>query len=590
LSARRARAMRPPHFSKEEAGEVIVERCRQMQVNNVDADDFEKHAPDWLKKIVSHSSIQHHLLGDVFWSFNARSSAPSNIQISAYDLSYLAFALRKFTLTRVDGKTGQIISVRDFDDIFQLRATFISDYDHYCSDASSDDNRLRISLEQRMPCNSVAESLRPHLIPPVVKDVLQDVIGTRGLEFHEQHMEEFYRALLYEPDKTVSEFPPQMCKNLENYIKLRDAAHSGPSDQALSNFELLSCCCIFQFASRFAKHQDELQNPTPAPSIDALAQPLPHRARSYEDLNFDLDFVHSRRDSMALDERKNKDDLDDSELLISDSRQHPNAAASVYDLKSEIQKLRAYLKELYRAIVSLHNSLRYWDKKDAAEKFARLQRVLLEHKDLLFYGHNDRRQMNDRLKHDISALAFQVLRHMILETEYFKDVRQSIDAFVENFNNSLLRENEKNAVQPSYEMFDKLCKAVALEQLHFVFDILEATQGADFGFCAGMEAQPPSAPLGAAAPAANAGVAERALEQTSSAGVAAAVADNAVYTWLDLKGTVLSVALANEKEADLQKYQPRQLIYNRLCSFACALQRRFHPTCCNSFGRLTIAP
>jgi hypothetical protein len=156
--------MWPPHFSKEEAGEVIVEWCRQMQVNNVDADAFEKDAPDWLKKIVSHSSIPHHLLGDVFWSFNARSSAPSNIQKSAYDLSYLAFSLRKFTLTRVDGKNGKTesISVRDFDDIFQLRATFISDYDHYCSDASSEKNRLRISLEQRLPCNSVAESLRPH--------------------------------------------------------------------------------------------------------------------------------------------------------------------------------------------------------------------------------------------------------------------------------------------------------------------------------------------------------------------------------------------------------------------------------------------
>ena len=175
--------MRPPHFSKEEAGEVIVERCRQMQVNNVDADDFEKHAPDWLKKIVSNSSSQHNQ--DVFWSFNARSYAPSNIQKSAYDLSDLVLSLRKFTLTRVDGKTEH---VRDFDDIFQLRATFISDYDHYCSDASSEKNRLRISLEQRLPCNSVAESLRPHSIPSVVKDVLQDVIGTRVLLFHEEHM------------------------------------------------------------------------------------------------------------------------------------------------------------------------------------------------------------------------------------------------------------------------------------------------------------------------------------------------------------------------------------------------------------------
>jgi hypothetical protein len=553
--------------------------------SNVDADTFEKDVPDWLKKMVSHPSIQHHLLGDVFWSFNARSSAPSHIQKSAYDLSYLASALRKFTLTRGKRVAGEIepktISVRDFDDIFQLRAAFISDYDHYCLDGSSDENQLRISLEQRLPCNSVAEShnnigddgartiARPHLIPPVVREVLEDVICTHnhGLEFHEKHMADFYQALLYEPDREMSEFLPEICENLKNYVRLRDATHSQPSDQALSNFELLSCCCIFQFASRYAKHQDELQNPPLTPSIDALPQPLPRRF--CDDL-----VVPSRRDSMA---KKIKDDLDHSQLLTSDSRQQPSAAASVYDLKSEMLKLRAYLRDLHRAIVSLHYSLLYWVKEDVVEKFAKLQRVLLEHKDLLFYGDNDRqmRIRNDRQKHELAALAFQVLRQMILETAYFKDLRESIDKLVANFNKTL-REKEINVVQPNYEMFDKLCKAVALEQLHFALDILEATQGADFGFCiktraAGMEAQPPSAPRVAAAVAANAGVAERALEQTSSAGVAAVVADNAVYTWLDLKGKVLSVTLANEKEADLKHFKPRQLIYERLCSFACAL-------------------
>jgi hypothetical protein len=599
----------PPHFSKEETGVVIVEQCRPMQ-SNVDADTFEEYFPDWLKRMVSHSSIQQNLLGDVFWSFNARSSAPLLIQKSAYDLSYLALALRKFTLTREQRVAGKIepktVSDRDFDDIFQLRAAFISDYDHYCSDGSSDENQLRISLEQRLPCNSVAEShnnigddgartiARPHLVPPAVREVLQDIICTHnhGLEFHEKHMADFYQALLYESDREISAFPPEIRENLKNYVRLRDATRSQPSDLALSNFELLSCCCIFQFASRYAKHQDELQNPPLTPSVDALPQPLPHRVHFDDDL-----VVPFRRDSMALDERKTKDDLDHSQPSNSeDSRQQPSAAASMYDLKSEMLKLLAYLRDLHRAIVDLHNSLLHCSKKDKVEKFAKLQRVLLEHKDLLFYGDNDRqmRIRNDRQKHELAALAFQVLRQMILETAYFKDLRESIDKLVANFNKTL-REKEINVVQLSFEMFDKLCKAVALEQLHFAFDILEATQGADFGFCfktraAGMEAQLLSAQRVVAAVAANAGVVERALERTSSAGVAAAVGDNAVYTWLDLKGKVLSVTLANEKEADLKQYKPRQLIYERLCSFACALQRRFHPTCCNSFCGLTITP
>ena len=551
--------------------------------NNVDADTIEKDAPDWLKKIVSHSSIQKKLLGDVFWSFNARSSAPV-IQKSAYDLSYLAFALRKFTLSRsiFSTRENQVEKIeprhfsKDFDDIFQLKAAFISDFDHYCSDGQSDENQLQISLE-----HAVADSLRPHLIPDVVTEVLQKALPPSStdddrLEFLEKHMVDFYQALLYDPDRAESEFPDELCKNLKNYVSLRVATHSQPSDQALSHFELLSCCCIFQFASRYAKHQDELQNPPLTPSIDALPQPPLHRTHSYDDL--DVVALPSRRE--------NKDVLDDSqlsELLTSDSRQQPGAAASVYDLKSEMLKLRGYLRDVHRAIVNLHYSLLYWDKEDVAEKFVKLQRVLLEHKDVLFYGDNDRKIIIgiDGQKHTVgelrlkvAALAFQVLRQLILETAYFKDLRQKIDELVAKFNNCLRDENGINVVHPNYEMFDKLCIDVSLEQLHFAFDILEATQGADFGFrfktrAAGIEAQPPSAP---AAAGANAGVGERALlEQPSSAGVAAAVADNAVYTWLDLKGTVLSVALANEKEADLKKYTPRQLIYKRLCSFACAL-------------------
>ena len=623
----------PHHSSKEEAGTAIVHQRRTMQSDSVDADAFEKNTPEWLQELVSHPAIQPHLLGDVFWSLNARSSAPSHIQKSAYDLSYLVFALRKFTLTRKnrvvgfeapgDGASKKKIEhfVRDFDDIFQLRAAFISEYDHYCSDESSGANQFEISLQQQLPCDSVAESLRPHLIPQVVRDVLQDVISTHtdGLEFHEKHMADFFQALIGE-----SEFPNEIRENLENYVSLRGASHSQPSDQALSNFELLSCCCIFQFYARYAKRQNELQNPPLNPSFDALPQPLPctliHRAHSYDD----LDVVLPHRGSMAL-EKTCKDDL---QLSTSESRQQQSAAANAYDLNSDMLKLRVYLKDLHRAIVNLHYSLLYWVEEDVAEKFAKLQRVLVEHKDLLFYGENDSdndRQMRiriERQKHEHVALAFRVLRQMILDTEYFKDLRRSIDELVANFNTAL-KDRNVDVVQPTNEMFSKLCKAVALEQLHFAFDILEATQGADLGFrvktrAAEMEAQPPSAPRGAAATA-NVGVAERAIKQTSSSGAAAAVADdavytwldleqtssagvaaaavkqtssagvaaaavkqtssagvaaavagNAVYTWLDLKGTVLSVALANELEADLKLYKPRQSIYKRLCSFACA--------------------
>jgi hypothetical protein len=190
-----------------------------MQSNNVGADTFEKSTstPEWLKKLVSPPSIQPHLLGDVFWSFNARSSAPSHVRKSAYDLSYLAFSLRKFILTRFDGSKAPAKQiVRDFDDIFQLRAAFISDYDHHCSDESLGPNRLEISLQQQLPCNSVAESLRPHF---VVRDVLQDVISTHnhGLELFEKHTADFCQALLYDPVRVESEFPFEIREKLEKY-------------------------------------------------------------------------------------------------------------------------------------------------------------------------------------------------------------------------------------------------------------------------------------------------------------------------------------------------------------------------------------
>jgi hypothetical protein len=542
-----------------------------MQSSNVGAVTLKKNAPIWLKNLVDPPSIQPHLLGDVFWSFNSRSSASSHVQKSAYDLSYLAFALRKFTLTRFDVSEAPA-EVLDFDDIFQLRAAFISDYDHYCSDESSGKHRLEISLQQQLPCDSVAESLQPNLMPQVVRDVLQDVISTHnhGWEFFEKHTADFYEALTT-TEKGESEFPNEIREKLEKYGQ--------PSDQPLGNFELLSCCCIFQFYSRYANNQDEIENPPLTSSNDGS---LPHRARSCDDLDV------PRRYSIAL-ERTCKDDLQlhkdqiDQTLKKSAmepstqmSRPQPSAAANKYDSTSEMLKLRAYLRDLHRTIVNLQSSIyKYntldWAKEgDVTEKFVELQRVLVEHKDLLFYGENDSDKMRI-MRNDHVALAFRVLRQMILDTEYFEDLRRSIDEHVAKFNTAL-KEKNVDVVRLTNERFGKLCTAVALEQLHFTFDLLETMQSADLGFriktsVAGMGAQPPSAPQGAAA-AVNGGVAERAIEQPSSAGVAAA--DNAVYTWLDLKGTVLQEALANELEADLKKYDPRKPIFKRLCSFACA--------------------
>ena len=875
-----------------------------MQSKNVngdtDAPDWLKDAPDWLKKIVSKSSMQHHLRGDVFWRFNGRAAASSHHP--AYELSYPAFALRTFTLTRdkrveaspdtfqaaedeasrktrvkierfvresypawcrdkfgacceklmkreklpfeikfdrkaldevstnlkdfgdvgidellgdtkeltfrfpheedhndpqaalknkvhqwlkivqercrivevnsklkvtpppfvldfdektlhnmhhhaktmrshdelaselddktLDGfckliteKAGKPLRVffpfeSNFDDIFQLQAAFFSEYDHYCSSESSDANHvLKISLQQQPPCNSIAESsaARSHLIPKVIRDVLKDLnaagIRTHSLEFDEfqdNHMAEFFQELMWrsEDGKKKSRFPDDVSDQLadeirvklENYMSFRDAAHKPPSEQALDNFQLLSCRCIFQFALRYQAEKTKKPAISPLPaSLDALLQePLSFNAHhAYSD---DIDIVPSQHSMQKPESLLHRSlSTDHAQLSSSERWKEPNAAGP-YDLNAEMDKLARYLVHVYKAVAHLNdavgdmrlkqmNVVGCYQNSEAAKRFVELQRVLVEYKDMLFYGASDMARNNDRQKH--ISLAFQVLERMILDTAYFKDLRTKIETLVTDFNQSVVaqiqqsvsvqrqeeagtttKEEESNAAPNDdpgelRSKFNKLCKAVALEQLHFAFDILEATQGAEFGLfvktrAAAAEARPLSAPRAAAAASAVAAADTRAISaggaavehvpppasadvvddditfllaemkdmklanSSNSRAFAVNLArrdiitlarlegmDNAeavellksvgmsqwqiddtikkfapkkipkpsgistperapcdagddVFTWLDIKGGALSVALANEKEAD------HQFVYNRLCTLACA--------------------
>jgi hypothetical protein len=614
----------------------------------------------------------------------------------------------------------------DFDDIFQLQAAFFSEYDHYCSSESSDANHLlKISLQQQPPCNSIAESsaARSHLIPQVIRHVLKDLnaagIRTHSLEFDEfqdNHMAEFYQELMWRseeggkrsrfPDDVPDKLADEIRVKLENYMSLRDAAHKPPSEQALDNFQLLSCRCIFQFALRHlaeTKTKKPAISPLPASSDALLQEPLSSNAHHAHSDDFDnAPSQHSTQKLESLAQRSMS--TNDSQLSSSERWKEPNAA-SPYDLNAEMDKLARYLVHVYKAVADLNDAVRKMREKqtdvgyqnsEAAKKFVELQRVLVEYKDLLFYGDSDIATNKERQKH--ISLAFQVLESMILDTTYFKDLRTKIEKDVDDFNQSVVaqiqqsmsvqqkeeagattKEEESNAAPNDdpgelRSKFNALCKAVALEQLHFAFDILEATQGAEFGFfvktrAAAAGAQPSSAPRGAAVASAIAAAHAAADARAISAGDAAVehvphpasadvfddditfllaemkdmklanssnsrafavklarrdiitlarlegmdnaeavellksvgmsqwqidytikkfapkqipkplgisaperapcVAGDDVFTWLDIKGSTLSVALANEQEVD------HHFVYNRLCTLACAQRVHF---------------
>jgi hypothetical protein len=206
----------------------------------------------------------------------------------------------------------------------------------------------------------------------------------------------------------------------------------------------------------------------------------------------------------------------------------------------EMVKLGDHLAELNQKLDDF--------KKPAATSFVEFQKFLKEKPE--FYGPFTNN----------TALGFHFLEQAILDSAYFTQQNHVIDALSEALNKAAKTIEDEETCKC---IFDELCTAVAVEQLHFLFDFLEEKNNAEIGFLVGDSEKSSDQAVG--------GV------KTNRAESVATPADDS-YLWLDLKGGVLQCFLKEERSLRLatKHFRPKdshvqkEPVYNRLCDFACA--------------------
>jgi hypothetical protein len=256
----------------------------------------------------------------------------------------------------------------------------------------------------------------------------------------------------------------------------------------------------------------------------------------------------------------------------------PAADADAEKCNLELLKaLGTYLKDLNLCVSDLQNYMYAYmrflqDSKGRCKHFAKLQSLLV----------NEGQRFANSLQSEQQDRAFHVLERMILSSEYFSVQNQLIMELVEQFNLDISKKslNEKT--------FKDLYAAVASEQLHFVFDILEISNPGWNGdespakslhFVPEAEDPPPqskrrqSTMSPSTQPLVQNQWAVAAGEPTKQDEIRSSV-PNDNYIWLDLQGDVLMEALSYERR-DLKGRSKtsvnRLSIFERLCKQACAV-------------------
>jgi hypothetical protein len=266
--------------------------------------------------------------------------------------------------------------------------------------------------------------------------------------------------------------------------------------------------------------------------------------------------------------------LDSLDLAVNTSAADPDAEKWNLEL---LKALGDYLKDLNLCVSDLENYMYAYmkfllNKPGQCKHFAKLQSLLVN-KGLLF-ANSHQSEQQDR--------AFHVLERTILSSKYFSVQNELIMELVEQFNLDISKKSLDE------KTFKDLCAAVASEQLHFVFDILEISNPGWNGdespakslyFVPEAEDPPPQSKRRqntmspSTQPLVQNQRAVAAGEATKQDEIRSLVRDDN-YIWLDLQGDVLMEALSYERR-DLKGRSKasvnRLSIFERLCKQACAV-------------------
>jgi hypothetical protein len=395
--------------------------------------------------------------------------------------------------------------------------------------------------------------------------------------------------------------------------KLLESKQNPERLSSLSNFDYLCVHCISEFLLRYPKaaadaetsnlqaagsQRDEASLGASVKNSSSVDEPTIRksvkRAPSFGDVE---KFV--KQEMQATEDIK----ANNKYLDLATPVAGPDAEERNLEL---LKALGEYLEKLNRRVSKLeknifahyhncHHDPRHAFGPKQAKTFAKLQSLLVNEGLRFANSHQNKR-------HD---LAFHVLERLILNSEYFIAQNDLIKELVEELNVGIFKK------RLSEEKFKDLCGAVASEQLHFVFDILEirnpgwngdespANSNDDEFFAnsiyfvpeaedlppqfkrrqkpstppAGGGDRPNSDPPSASTqPLIQSQWAVAACKETKKDKIRSSVRDD-TYIWLDLQGDVLMEALSYEKR-DLKgraKALNRLSIFKRLCKQACAV-------------------
>ncbi len=496
----------------EKAETAPAERRKNKSEYNSDTKDRQR-LPEWLKEVISkpdEPKKPHD--GDVFWHLTG--SAKKSGSSAAFELSYPSFALRTFTLTRESTKDPERKEVQCHG-IFHLKSAFESDFRHFCD--SSESLKLQICIRRQARKNEIEKE---------VSDI-KTKVGNVG-NFHE-HVDIFMKMLQEQnPDNSSVSGHLQTIGSILKEIN--------PSSFEASNFELLSCSCIFQCLWRFLKHNyPELykENESGMDSEDD------------EDDGASVAASIKSADDESSADYKEKEIVDLGKFLA-------GLDALVTKLKDAFDSNAGTPKpDLNPEGVSNHKPVTGSDPKPKNDSYQKLinspkAKAFMHLLEYLVYKTPSNCYLSNggnaaRIEH--SNLAFRVLERIILESVYFTEQDKIIERLSRELNEAAtnVRIDQETKIK---EKLEHICMVVAVEQLQFAFQMFDATIGA-----------------------------QRPLTAVHD--------DCDCDVWLDLKGDVLQAILYEDDSMKTVQDVQHFKLYERLCNFACVLVCSFskHHAC-----------
>jgi hypothetical protein len=416
---------------------------------------------------------------------------------------------------------------REIEGIFFLKSKFFNDFSHFMSmepstDASIAKSEVEIQISvERQAFVGALHSVRWQAVQKVVMDTKskENTFWRKEQQTQDKILQKFINQV-----KKFCKMTPDRQRQLQEiiiqlpltYKKLCQAEQSSPS---FSNFELLSCCCIFQFLARYVYNYYALDGLSAVADDSSSDDGSARQPRQAQDDCADSAAAALHNNVMSRDRKRSvsaepfraeSDDPDEDshysrpevgvDAHSSNLEGHKftsggKAAAEStgkYDLGVEMNQLGNYLIDLRLHVSKLEESINPThrfardeaDQETRASAFVGLQKFLEENANLLCYGSDDDVAKGERQKH--VALAFLVLERCILDSEYFEEQDRKICGLAKKLNEIARsarqqpsNDPEKRAKRDSFlEHFDELCTRVSVEQLHFVFDIFDATNNA----------------------------------------------------------------------------------------------------------------